>query len=139
MIFMVQTETKLILTARQLKFANLRYRDELNDEEIAEECGISRSTVYRWDEVPEIQEEMTRLAKADSQKAQRILGRASVKAAKRLEVLADTKTSDPPLAETGRKAACDILESTELKKEQGAVNINIVDKKLEVSETKNEH
>lgn len=125
---MAQTETKSALTARQIRFANLRYRDELNDEEIAKECGISRSTVYRWDEVPEIDVEMDRLAKADVKKAQRILERGSAKAAQTLlDLVSDKNWHKLFNQETSRKAAGDILQGAAIvgskSIDQGNVNV----------------
>ena len=117
------------LTARQRLFAKLRYEDGLPNPQLAERCGIADRTIYEWDQKPEIQTEMARLGKADTERAQRILERASVKAAKRLEVLADTGTSEPPLAETGRKAACDILDSVNVTTktiEQGAFTLKVI-------------
>lgn len=115
-LIMADKTKQKLLTKRERKFAELRYRDELTDEEIAKKVGIVRSTAWEWAQRPKIIVEIERLGKADTEKAQRILERASVKAANRLEVLADTKTSEPPLAETGRKAACNILEANKLQK-----------------------
>lgn len=122
------------INQRHIKFAKLVYEDELTDAEIAKECEVSLSHSYIWRKNPEIQKLIDQLGEADVQKAKRKIERTSIKAAKTLE---SCLTCGEP--ETCRKAACNVLESTELKQEPGAVTINIVDKKLEVSETKNEH
>ncbi len=121
------------LSSKQIKFARLSYEDELTDGQIAKECGITDRTVYRWRKKEEIQQLIDQLAEVDVRKAKKKLERASLKAA---QTLADCLTCGEP--ETCRKAACDILESTELKKEPGAINIKIIDKKLEVVEGENE-
>ena len=132
------------LTKREREFAELRYRDELNDDQIAIKVGIHRATVYEWDKKPRIQEELERLGKADTQKALRFFQKSSVRAAKATVKLTETRPiKDEKGNVTGqdfvqpgevvRKAAADILQGVEInvKAGEGGVNVNISEEKIE--------
>lgn len=122
---------KMKITNQHIEFAKLSYEDELTDALIAERLGITERTVNNWNANSEIQKLIEQLGQRDINKAKRTLRRTAFKAA---DTLKNCLTCGEP--ETCRKAACDILQSTELKQEPGAISINIVDKKLEISETK---
>ena len=115
---MTENGVNKALTQKELLFAKLRYEGKLNNSEIVAEVGISDRTGDRWFKRPEIQAEIQRLGEADTARARAVLQRASVKAAEKLEKLAEHQTSDPPLAETGRKAACDILQGAKIIKQE---------------------
>ena len=109
---MMKEPVKRILTARQRLFAKLRYEDELPNPELAQKCGIADRTIYEWDKNPLIQEEIKRLAEADTRKAQRILERGSIAAAKALMELVEKDNWRKLFnQEIARKAACDILQA----------------------------
>ena len=110
------------ITERHIRFAKLVYEDELTDHEISEKCKISDRHLYVWKKKPEIQELIDGFAEADVRRAKKKLERASIKAA---ETLSSCLTCGEP--ETCRKAACNILESTELKQAEGAVNVKITE------------
>lgn len=156
---MSQKTSENSLTKRQLKFAKLKYEDDLNDEEIAVLCGISARTVYEWIKRPEIQREIDRLGEADTKTAVRYFQKNARRAAQATVKLTEThpmKDANGRVmlnkkgqefqefiqpGEVVRKASADILQAVEInvKAGEGGVNINITDKKLEISETKNEH
>jgi len=126
---MTEKDPKKILTASQLEFAKLRYEDELTNEEITKKCNISVKTGDRWFKKPEIQGEIQRLGKADSERAQRILERASVKAAKMLLSLIDESNWRSVFnQETARKAAGDILNAIKSEKQDsnGSAKTNVI-------------
>jgi len=120
------------LTGKKRRFAELRYRDELTDEQIAAEIGIARSTIYKWDKLSEIQAEVARIGEADSQKALRFFQKNSVRAAKATVKLTETinikdekgkKIKDEKgrdiqrfiqPGEVVRKAAADILQAVKI-------------------------
>jgi len=52
------------LSAKQKNACLLLFEDRLSDDHIAEECGISRRTLTRWKQLPEVKEEIERLREA---------------------------------------------------------------------------
>jgi predicted DNA-binding protein YlxM (UPF0122 family) len=126
------------LTKRERDFAEMRYKDELIDEEIAAKVGIVRQTVYDWDKRPRIVAEIERLGRADAQRALRFFQKNAVRAAKATVKLTETrsvKDADGKVVsqdfvqpgEVVRKAAADILQGVNInvKAGEGGVVVNI--------------
>lgn len=119
------------LNKRELLLCELRYKDELNDEEIAKKVGIAPSTLYEWLQRPRIIAGIERLGRADTQKALRFFQRSSVRAAKATVKLTETRpvkdeegkeTKKQEFIQPGevvRKAAADILQGVEINVKTG--------------------
>lgn len=146
---MLEKSKEKPLSKKERTFCQLKYEDEFTDEQIAMRIGISPSLVYEWIKKPRIQKEIDRLGEADTKTAIRVFQKNARRAAKATVKLTETRAVKDEKGklisqdfvqpgEVVRKAAADILQAVEInvKAGEGAVNINIVDKKLEVSEIK---
>lgn len=120
------------LSKRERLFCELRYKDEVNDEEIAQRVGIAPSTIYVWIKRLEIIAEIERLGKVDTERAVRFFRRGSLRAAKATMKLTETRLATdekgkPVLdgkgrqlqdfvqpGEVVRKASADILQAVEV-------------------------
>jgi len=122
---MSQKTAETRLTKKQLKFAKLKYEDDLNDEKIATLCGISARTVYEWIKKPEIQKEIDQLGEADTKTAFRYFQKNARRAAKVTVRLTDTESTKDEHGniikqtfiqpgEVVRKAAADILQAVKI-------------------------
>lgn len=118
------------LNKRELLLCELRYKDELNDEEIAKQVGIAPSTLYEWLQRPRIIAGIERLGKADTQKALRFFQKSSLRAAQATVKLTETrqvkdeksKATSQVFVQPGevvRKAAADILQGVEINVKAG--------------------
>lgn len=132
------------LSPRERLLCELRYKDELNDEEIAKQVGIAPSTMYEWLKKPRIQDGIEQLGRADTQKALRFFQKSSLRAAQATVKLTETRSvKDDNGNVTGqdfvqpgevvRKAAADILQGVDInvKAGEGGVNVNITEEHIE--------
>lgn len=113
------------LSKRERLFCQLRYKDEVNDAEIAAKVGIAPSTVYEWLKKPQIIAEIKRLGRADTERAVRFFERNSLRAAQATVKLTETRSVKDEKGnvvgqdfvqpgEVVRKAAADILQAVEV-------------------------
>lgn len=118
-------KTQSVLSARKRLFAKLRYEDKINDEQIAQQCGINRRRIYEWDKEPAVIAEMDRLGRADTEKAVRFFRHNSLRAAQATVKLTETRPikndKDKVIGqdfvqpgEVVRKASADILQAVEI-------------------------
>jgi len=128
-----------VLSARKRLFAKLRYEDKINDEQIAQQCGINRRRIYEWDKEPEVIAEMKRLGRADTEKALRFFQRSSLRAAQATVKLTETRsikdkegkeTKKQEFVQPGevvRKASADILQGVEINVKGGEKDAPSID------------
>lgn len=103
------------LTWRRIKAAELVWKDELTDEQIAAEVGISPSTLYNWKNLPEFIDYLERKSETAVKSAQRQAAKYTRDAVDRLIELTRPGGRAIGPYETNRKACRDILEIAGIK------------------------
>lgn len=132
------------LTKRERLFCKLKYDDELTDEQIAHQVGISPSTLYEWEKRSRIIKETDRLGEADTKSAVRVYQQNAKRAAKATVKLTETENIKDENGnivkqifiqpgEVVRKASADILQALKIdvKGSEGGVNVNIIEETIE--------
>ncbi len=96
-----------MLTAKMHKAAYLLYQDELTDEQVAKEVGVSRKTLSLWKQKPEFADELTGMSTKQRERAYTVLESNSELAANTLVELARTGADHVRL-----KASLELLRMT---------------------------
>jgi len=114
------------LSEKEIELCKLKYKDDLNDEEIGVQIGIVGRTVRRWLKREEIQAEVKHLEDQDKESAKRESirwARRSVKTLVKLQDIAIVRNEAGEViseefkfgADVARKAAVDLLEMAGVK------------------------
>ena len=95
------------LTGKMQRAVELLYYDQLTDEQIAQELGISRRGLTRWKKQPEFLNALGEFAALQRQKANEVLEATVTKAATTLRDLLDSENENIRL-----KASLEVLKLT---------------------------
>jgi AraC-like DNA-binding protein len=110
------------LTGKMQRAVELLYYDQLTDEQIAQDLGISRRGLTRWKKQPEFQNALGEFAALQRQKAKELLEATVTKAATTLRDLLDSKNENIRL-----KASLEVLKLTGTVAEPSATSLTQVE------------
>ena len=111
-----------VLTGKMQRAVELLYYDQLTDEQIAQELGISRRGLTRWKKQPEFQNALGEFATLQRQKANEVLESTVTKTATTLRDLLDSENENIRL-----KAALEVLKITGTVAEPSAPSLTQVE------------
>lgn len=94
---------------QRIKAAKLLFEDKLTDQQIADECGVTRRQLARWKQMPEVVVEVERLKERSAEAAGKSIEKKAFNTTDRLVELAnlDPKTTNGTIG--GQVKACAVI------------------------------